>query len=539
MDTRSQAVAFATSIRQQQTRQVGALPLLWPIVEEMGLVEHTNRSVRSRAQIDVGRVLALLTVGRLMAPEPLDGVADWLAGTVLPEWLAVDPTQVYDTRLERAFDALHPVRKALWQAVVTQAVLRLGVDLSFIHWDVTSFYFEGAYGDNSGLIAYGYSRDGRPDAKQAILGVDVTGREQVPLQYALLAGSTADCTTPGDNMDMLLGFFRQATIQARLAQKPVIVSDSKMLSPEVMMRYHDAGLYYLGPLAAQRVTEDLIRSVSAEELRAHPLAYHPRRRFPRAHPFVPYCGVWRPIEIESHHRQQTDRALVVWSAGKEQLDQKKRKDCLKRLLNALHSLQQKLNRGRYKRYASTLERIHTVQRGNPAQGLVAVTLSGTDGALVLHFRIDRDKLAAAQQLDGTYVLATNHPHLSADDALAHFKAQDGVEKRLAVVKGPLRVRPVFLHKDERIDVLVLVNMLALLLYAILELLVRRAGLPYTARKALKAFAPLGASYTDFVDGSHLRKADPLSPLQHQLLSALQFPEVSRYVEDAVLLSHRN
>jgi transposase len=38
------------------------------------------------------------------------------------------------------------------------------------------------------------------------------------------------------------------------------------------------------------------------------------------------------------------------------------------------------------------------------------------------------------------------------------------------VKGPLRVRPVFLHTDERIQVLVFFNLVALLVRAILAAL---------------------------------------------------------------------
>jgi hypothetical protein len=41
--------------------------------------------------------------------------------------------------------------------------------------------------------------------------------------------------------------------------------------------------------------------------------------------FAPYQGVWRPFIFEHNGNQVTDRVLVVWSAGKERLDQNKRK----------------------------------------------------------------------------------------------------------------------------------------------------------------------------------------------------------------------
>ncbi|RLC85305.1 MAG: transposase, partial [Chloroflexi bacterium] len=49
-----------------------------------------------------------------------------------------------------------------------------------------------------------------------------------------------------------------------------------------------------------------------------------------------------------------------------------------------------------------------------------------------------------------------------------FKGQDGVEKRVRVVKGPLLVRPLFVRTDRRIEGLVFITLLALLVRAILE-----------------------------------------------------------------------
>lgn len=129
--------------------------------------------------------------------------------------------------------------------------------------------------------------------------------------------------------------------------------------------------------------------------------------------------------------------LVVWSAGKQRLDERKRKTYLKRLLNGLAGVQQKLNTRRYKQKAYVEQRLAKLQQGSPAQDLVDIDLRGDDGALELVFRINRQQLAAAQVLDGRYALATNAAHLNAHEALTLFKGQDGVEKRFREVKGPL------------------------------------------------------------------------------------------------------
>jgi len=163
---------------------------------------------------------------------------------------------------------------------------------------------------------------------------------------------------------------------------------------------------------------------------------------------VPYQGVWRPFTFALGERTFTDRALVVWSAGKQRLDEQKRKTHLKRLLNQLAAIQVKLNTRRYKERSYVAPRLTSVQQGNAAKGLVDIQLEGVDAALQLTFRINRTHLARAQALDGRYALATNAAHLDANAALTLFKGQDGVEKRFRTAKGPLLVRPVFVHSDD-------------------------------------------------------------------------------------------
>ena len=149
---------------------------------------------------------------------------------------------------------------------------------------------------------------------------------------------------------------------------------------------------------------------------------------PADHPFSPYRGVWRPFPVTCNGQTYEDRALVVWSAGKHRLDEDKRKAHLRVLLDRLADIRGHLNRGRYIRREYAAHQVALAQRGNPAQGLVTVELTGTDRHLALQFQIDWAALALAQALDGKYLLGTNAAPLSANDALTNFKAQDAVEK---------------------------------------------------------------------------------------------------------------
>jgi len=508
-------------------RQLGTVPLVWPILEDLGLCGRVKRLCPSKATVDLGHLAVLLALNRLLAPRPLSGVREWACEeTVVGDLLGVSGEQLYDMRLGRALDALFPVLGSLWAELAAQAIRQEGVDLSVLHWDVTSCYFEGEY-DDSALARFGYSRDKRPDTKQINLGVNVTSPQHVPVQYRVLAGNTADCTTPVANISALVSFLDHGDLGSPGA-RPLIVSDSKMVTDEAVLACHRSDLTYLGPLpVGAKQTLAILASVSEQELHANPLAYRPKRQAPARQPFVPYRGVWRTVTFGDHAPTVTDRALVVWSAAKERLDSTKRKTLLKRMLDGLAHIQAHLNQRQYRRRDYVVNRLARVCTGTTA-GLVDVELSGADGGLQLHFALNRPKLKAAQAVDGRYVLATNAPHLTADAALATYKEQDGVEKAMAMLKGPLRVRPFFVQTDRRLEGLVFFNLLALMVRAILDLRLHRAGLALSVERALAAFASLQVVEVGFADGSTLRQVAEPTSRQHQILAGLRLPALERY-----------
>lgn len=527
MDT-SQAQQMGGTIRAVRPRQMGAIPLIYPILSALQVRQRTNDRVASQADIDPGRMMLLLTLNRLLAPQPLYQVADWLGETVLPEVLNIPPEKAYDNRLGRTLDQLHPYLGELWAELVSQAVQVYELDLNVLHWDISSLYFEGAYTDSE-LAAYGYSRDHRPDAKQVNLEVDVTHDGYVPILYQTLTGNTADITRPLPHLHSLLCFLARPALAERHL-RPILVSDRKMVTTEAVLACHHHCLFYLGPLSNGTATEALVRSVSAEELAAHPLAYRPQRVKPEDANFVPYQGVWRPFRFEQAGEQVIDRALIVWSAGKQRLDEKKRKTYLKRLLNQLEDIQKKLNTRRHKKRAYVEQRLAKIQQGNPAKGLVEIELQGEDDHLTLSFRVNRQRLAQAQLLDGRYALATNASHLEANTALTLFKGQDGVEKRFRTVKGPLAVRPLFVRTDQRIEGLVFITLLALLVQAVLERACQQQGLAVTAQKLFQGFAHLQAVDLIWADGSRQRRAAELTPFQTEVLSTLSWPAAETYAQ---------
>lgn len=519
---------FDAHVNNQLSKWVGAIPMVMPIFRDLNIVEIVDKYCPGKEEVSHGTTVLALALNRLLSPRPLYKVGEWLGGTILEDALAVDAEQMYDSRLGRTLDDIHAHLETLWQDIVVQAVLEYDIDLSQIHYDITSIYFEGEY-EESDAIDYGYSRDNRPDAKQLNLGVNVSGEAGIPLAYRVLAGRTADRTTPLENMQALEQLFNQLQRQEEF----LLVSDRAMLDKAVLVAYEEKGVHWLGPLSADGSLREVLASATNEDLDRHPLDYRPVNQ-PADEP-LRYYGVLREATIEHEGQEVPIQVLVVKSRTKVKLDRDRRQTYLQRLTSRLEEIQGMLNTRRYKRKSFAQKQIDKAVHGNPAKRFVDVILTGEDGHLTLTYQVDEEKVAEAAALDGRYLLGTNQHALDAHQMLVRFKRQEVVERRIKTVKGPIQVRPLFLHKEERVQGLVFVTMLALLVYTILELLCRRAGKYITARQVLERFELLAATYIQFGDGSWLKLPSALNEPQQQLIDLLKFPPPGSYFESSEAL----
>jgi transposase len=301
-----------------------------------------------------------------------------------------------------------------------------------------------------------------------------------------------------------------------------------MLDRSVLVTYAEKEVHWLGPLAADGMLREVLDSVTEAELDQQPLDYRPTSQ--PDHEPLRYHGVLRQVILEHNDQEVPLQVLVVRSRTKAKLDRDKRQTYLKRLTNRLEKIVTMLNTRRYKRRAYAQQQIDKALNGNPVKRLVDVELTGEDGNLSLNFGVNEERLAQAAALDGRYLLGTNHFVLDADQMLRRFKRQEVVERRFKTIKGPIQVRPLFLHKQERIDGLIFVSMVALLLYTILEMLCRRNGQHITARQVLERFELLSATCFHFADGSSLMLASALNETQQQLIELLRFPPPEAYFQ---------
>jgi len=165
--------------------------------------------------------------------------------------------------------------------------------------------------------------------------------------------------------------------------------------------------------------------------------------------------------------------------------------------------------------------VTTQWKRSPVGQLVGVRVAtNPEGQVSLHWWIDANALQEAQRGDGRFLLVTNDFSLSYGNMLALYRKKDIAEKRFEVCKQDLKVRPLHVHSDERIQAMLLINLIALLAYSLLERQAEQAGLCLTARRIIEQLSTLQVQAIEAWDGSRAWSFQETLPGQGQLLTAL-------------------
>lgn len=184
-------------------------PLLGHLMDQMGLPDAVNDIVGIPPQghdVDTGTFVAGLIINILgQVPIRLYRLTEFFQDKPLPllfPWQPeVQAEQFDDARAERVLDDLWQADpQKVRSAVVQQVIQRYQPDRRQLHVDTTSKSFYGAYADQPDpavpQITYGHSKDLRPDLKQLLFGVGMTG-EGLLLVGEVTSGNQSDMTFNG------------------------------------------------------------------------------------------------------------------------------------------------------------------------------------------------------------------------------------------------------------------------------------------------------------------------------------------------------
>lgn len=524
-------------------REVGPLLLVAHLARELELAATVDRLLpRSpRSQLSAGELVVALLANRLCSPSPLYDVAGWSSGAAISELLGIPPQLLDDDRLGRGLELFAPHAEAVRGALAARAIERFGVDAGRLHVDLTAIRMTGAYED-SALIRKGWAQGQGVDRQ--VRALQASSADGVSLYLRPDPGNAAELTLIGSSLERL-----RSLAQGDGAGPALLVCDSAVGQPRTLCQIQRAGLSFIAPLKASAGwRERYLEEVGERALR--PLAYASgrERALPRSER-TRYRGATRAWEVTDPETGERRRFRVAYIHSPEEEREVKaaRERALERAEEKLGRIRRGLG-GRYYKTKDQVDRRVAQILVGPVADLIEVRTATRKGKPTISWHRNGEAIAEAAQADGVYALATNlsDRRLGANAILTRYKGQQIVERRHRDLKQTLRVRPIFLHKDERIHALVSIIGIALLVFGLIEAELRkrwaeatdgeaelmpgllpegRAAKP-TGRNVLGAFQGLGLTYT--AEGIVL---DRLTATQRRILELLEvevpWPEQKR------------
>lgn len=456
--------ADVRGLRVERTRDFGESYLGLALWHRLKLDELLGRLLPAgRESVAWSQMAALLTVARFCAQRSELAVAEhWYDTTALDDLLGVDTRLVNDARLYRALDQLGAHKDALCAHLMERYRQWFGVRFEFLLYDVTSTFFEGQ-AERNPQAERGYSRDNRGDCKQVCIGLVCTP-EGLPLSFEVFAGNRADVTTVEDIV--------RAMEEKYGASERIWVMDRGMVSaanigflrerkaryligtPKSWLRHHEAALL-------ERTDWREVQDGLEVRLVDHPEA----------------AAGERYVLCRSTARAEKERAMLARQT--------------ERLTEALGRIDAALRRQPQTGQEAVGRRIGRALGKHPAaaaivQATVIHDAAGRACALQIASVVSAGQKAHRQK--GAYLLRTNCEETDPALLWRWYIQLTQAEAAFRTAKSDLGLRPVFHHKEDRVQAHILVCFLALALWRTLEQWMQVKGLGTCARQLIKQIA---------------------------------------------------
>src|SRR5262249_17291952 len=121
-----------------QTQLVGALPAIVHYFDALGLAATIDQLVPWQGDVPLGALAEVLVANRLLQPKALFRVGPWAESAALTDYYGLTAEQLNDDRLGRALERLAAHAEAVQAALVLTAIDRFGLDVTQVHYDLTT-----------------------------------------------------------------------------------------------------------------------------------------------------------------------------------------------------------------------------------------------------------------------------------------------------------------------------------------------------------------------------------------------------------------
>ena len=405
----------------------------------------------------------------------------------------VCPSSFNDTTLGRALDAIYAAgTEQLFSQVDLRAAsaLPLEVDTRHVHFDTTSVSVWGDYAlceeeEGNGLnLAYGYSKDRRPDLKQFLIKMLCVHRN-IPILGGCADGNASDKTLNNATLTHLSRHMARHGIREGAF---VYISDSAMVTPANLRAIGDNLFITRLPFTyseTERVVAEAVEEGTWTDVEAR--APSPGARKAASYRVCEtaldlYGRSYRAIVVHSdagdkRKAKKLDRMLAEsGEAAQGMLRQEEKVEYFCREDAEAAAARQAREGSPYHFCLCAVKEKPTYFRGRPpkeGERKIAKMMYVLEGEVAER----KDAVERARAAAGCFVLLTNVPDSgemahSGAEALAAYKEQHGIERNFGFLKDPLIVNDLFLKRPDRIEALGFVLLVSLLTWSLMEHVMR-------------------------------------------------------------------
>lgn len=452
---------------------IGSIVLLKPLLKRMKVAEIIDSICPSDEQqlLTHGKTIEILICNRLLSPYPLYKVENWAKNAGVKEVYGIDPSLLNDDRIGRTLDVINGSRGDIKTKIAMWVSKSFQVPLKQIHWDLTSFHFTGDYENQSKehiQIAYTKNHPNEDAKKSVKIGLDVAKDEygQVPIYYEDLDGNAQGIAATIKNMENLKEHLKFDNI--------LRISDRGCFSSKVAVKTKEAGFDFISSIDFSQSYKDMFFECESHGIKWERLSYlaiNQQKKEEKDRDY--YFGFETKKKLEYNGRTLEMRTIFIKSDGKAKREKKTETKRLTFINEGFARINKKIGQPHYRTTKEVEKRVATILSKYRDYGELYSyqIIENEEGKPVeATYFMNENLLAKKRMLYGVYVIgtSTDSNDYPMDRVFSIFKEQYVVENANKILKGPIRVRPVFLHKQERIESLILVIFLALMAYYLIE-----------------------------------------------------------------------
>jgi len=460
-------------------KNINHLGIIAGIIDELGIEEIINQEIG----VEKGEIV---TSGQIVKAIILNGLGFVSRPLYLfPQFFRDKPVEhligkgicaahLNDYKIGRTMDLLYAKGLSnMFLLLTLNAVEKYQIKTKYSHLDSSSIALQGEYkrkekmaieGDEPEKevpvnITYGYSRDHRPDLKQFVLDLIVSGDGDIPLFLRVADGNQSDKAVFGKIAK---------EYKSMVTFETMIIGDSALYTENNLLLMGEIKWLSRVPLTIKEA-QKLINETPTENLIKSTMEGYS----------------W--LEVESNYGGINQRWLMVESKKAKASDLKKLEEKIEKEKEKANKEMAKIRQQCFESELKVIERINELQKKLKYQKLEIINISQSTTKkkakkkkpenesensyeITAILEPNREIIESLKRRSGRFILATNRlekSELSSDDILIKYKEQQAPERGFRFLKDPLFFADsVFLKSPERIETMAMLMGICLLVYSI-------------------------------------------------------------------------